>query len=205
LSGRDLRFLKKPLSVLLTLGLGVLVGSYLSLTSAVDDFINYLLLALIFAAGVLIGYDLESSLIELRRNVSYLLLPVATMLGSITSGLLIHLITNAPLNYVLATVAGMGWYTFTGSYIAALNPYYGFIAYTSNILREVYTFLTYHVLHRRLGIKAIAAGGATTMDTTLPLIMSVGGSKAGVMAFLHGFIITLLVPVIVPALAHLNT
>ena len=43
------------------------------------------------------------------------------------------------------------------------------------------------------------------MDTTLPLIISVGGSEAGVMTFLHGFIITLLVPVIVPVLVHLNT
>ena len=50
---------------------------------------------------------------------------------------------------------------------------------------------------------ALAPGGATTMDTTLPIIARTMGSEAALLAFASGATLTVLVPILVPLLIRL--
>ncbi|MEM4427764.1 MAG: lysine exporter LysO family protein [Zestosphaera sp.] len=161
------------------------------------------LLCLIFAVGLSMGLEINKIASMSREKISWgLKLILATLTGSLTGGAVIYLLIGEPaLKYSLAISAGMGWYSFTGTYLASIDPYLGFLGYLSNILREVYTYITYPLLAKKLRYSSISLGGATTMDTTLPVIASVGGSEAGVIAFIHGAFLTLLIPIIVSALA----
>jgi uncharacterized membrane protein YbjE (DUF340 family) len=91
---------------------------------------------------------------------------------------------------------GMGWYTLAGPLItASLGTMAGAVAFFSNFIRELFTFLAYPVFASRLGKRnAITLGGATTMDTTLTIVSAVGGRETAAVSFLHGLIISLLVP-----------
>lgn len=168
-----------------------------------EEFLWSTLLCLIFAVGVSMGLEINKIALMSGEKVSRgLKLILATTTGSLIGGALTYLLLGEPaLKYSLAISAGMGWYSFTGTYLAGIDPYLGFLGYLSNILREVYTYITYPLLAKKLKYSSISLGGATTMDTTLPVIASTGGSEAGILAFIHGVFLTLLIPIILPALA----
>ncbi|MEM0014876.1 MAG: lysine exporter LysO family protein [Zestosphaera sp.] len=184
--------------------LGILAGLALDFRTP-EELVWTVLLGLIFITGVTIGLDFDSVLRTVRRRTLWsLVMPLATVAGSLTGGLVTHLLTGFSLRYSLAIAAGMGWYSFTGTYLGNIDPYVGFLGYVSNVLREVYTYLTYPLLARRWRYSSVSVGGATTMDTTLPLITSVGGAEVGVMAFVHGMLLTVMVPVLIPAITLLS-
>ena len=77
----------------------------------------------------------------------------------------------------------------------------GVIALLSNIFREVLTILLVPLLARFFGkLAPIASGGATCMDTTLPVIHRHLGPRYAVLAAISGIVLTMLVPVLVPLL-----
>lgn len=169
-----------------------------------EELLWTVLFGLIFVTGVSIGLDFDEVLSAVRKKTSRnLVMPLATVAGSLAGGLVGHLLTGFSLKYSLAITAGMGWYSFTGTYLGSIDPYVGFLGYVSNVLREVYTYLTYPLLARRLRYSILSMGGATTMDTTLPLITSVSGPEVGVMAFIHGMLLTIVIPVLIPAITLL--
>jgi uncharacterized membrane protein YbjE (DUF340 family) len=167
-----------------------------------EEFLWVVLLCLIFGVGVSMGLEVDRIVSTSRKRVFQgLKLILATITGSLVGGVVTYFLLGEPaLRYSLAISAGMGWYSFTGTYLAGIDPYLGFLGYLSNVLREVYAYVTYPLLGKKLRYSSISLGGATTMDTTLPVITSVGGPEAGVLAFVHGAFLTLLIPIIVPAL-----
>jgi len=84
------------------------------------------------------------------------------------------------------------------------SPELGALAFLTNLFRELLAFLFVPVLSARLGmLTAIAPCGATAMDTTLPLIQRTAGPTAAVIAFLSGLVLSLVVPILIPALVRL--
>ena len=47
-------------------------------------------------------------------------------------------------------------------------------------------------------LAAVAPGGATTMDVTLPLVKESGGEAVVIPAFISGAVLSILVPILVP-------
>lgn len=94
------------------------------------------------------------------------------------------------------------WYSLTGPpLIAQYSAVYGTLGFLANLTREMFTVLLYPPLAiKRVGKEAaVSMGGATTMDTTLPPLMTkFGGSEVALIAFVHGFVLTALVPFVVP-------
>lgn len=180
---------------------GLVVGLFTNFRVS-EEFLWSTLLCLIFAVGVSMGLEINKAKSMSGEKIYLgLKLILATTTGSLIGGALTYLLLGEPaLRYSLAISAGMGWYSFTGTYLAGIDPYLGFLGYLSNVLREVYTYVTYPVLAKKLRYSSISLGGATTMDTTLPVIASIGGSEAGILAFIHGVFLTLLIPIIVPIL-----
>jgi uncharacterized membrane protein YbjE (DUF340 family) len=80
----------------------------------------------------------------------------------------------------------------------------GTIALLSNIMREIFTLLMTPFLVRIAGpLSPIASGGATSMDTTLPIISLYSGREFAVIALFSGIVLTVLVPFLVPFILSL--
>ena len=72
------------------------------------------------------------------------------------------------------------------------------MALLANIVREVITLLGAPLLVRWFGpLAPITSGGATTMDTTLPVITRWSGQDFVVLSLFHGFVVDFTVPFLV--------
>ena len=94
---------------------------------------------------------------------------------------------------------GFGYYSLSSIFI---SEYYGAelgtIALLSNIFREIITLLGAPVLATIFGrLAPISAGGATSMDTTLPIISQVSGRDMVIVSVFHGFVVDFSVPFLV--------
>ena len=74
----------------------------------------------------------------------------------------------------------------------------GTVALLSNIAREILTLLCAPLMVRWFGnLAPISSGGATTMDTTLPIITQTAGQKYVIVSIFHGFVVDFSVPFLV--------
>ena len=99
----------------------------------------------------------------------------------------------------MAVGAGFGYYSLSSIFITEYKgPELGTIALLSNITREIITLLFAPLLVRWFGnLAPISAGGATTMDTTLPIITRYSGQSFVVVSIFHGFVVDFSVPFLV--------
>ena len=80
----------------------------------------------------------------------------------------------------------------------------GAIALLANIIRELLALVGAPLFVKLFGKYApICSGGATTMDTTLPIITQYSGKEFAVIAILHGIIVDFTVPFFVSFFASL--
>ncbi|MGI6575428.1 MAG: lysine exporter LysO family protein [bacterium] len=190
--------------ILLSLGLGIAAG-YLQLFPLVvkanfDLLINWALGFLLWGVGLEIGSKKE--IVANMRVMGYrvLLLPVAVAVGSIVGTVMMGSLWGMSSGDSAAIGAGFGWYSLSGILLANLrNVELGVLAVLTNVSREILALLLIPLLARHLGpYAAIAPGGATTMDVTLPLIVKIVGSDYALIAFFHGLILSALVPLLIP-------
>jgi uncharacterized membrane protein YbjE (DUF340 family) len=99
----------------------------------------------------------------------------------------------------MAVSAGFGYYSLSSVLITQYKGVeLGTIALLANIIREVLTLLLAPWMVRYFGkLAPISAGGATTMDTTFPVIVKNSGKEFSVLSIYHGFITDLSVPFLV--------
>ena len=99
----------------------------------------------------------------------------------------------------MAVGSGFGYYSLSSIFITQYKgPELGTIALLSNITREIITLLCAPLLVRWFGnLAPISAGGATTMDTTLPIITRYAGQQFVVVSIFHGFVTDFSVPFLV--------
>ena len=155
--------------------------------------LDFVLMALIF----LIGLDLGRMRLKIGHRhlrVSVVLI-ASTFIGSLIGGLLCYLLLKSP--YAIPVALGSGWYSYTAARVFKVSVRWGAIALIANMLRELLCMLLYPLTRGSLREAFISVGGATTMDTTLPIIRVHAGEETSLIAFIHGFIVTLLVPVLV--------
>ncbi|MBR4353017.1 MAG: lysine exporter LysO family protein [Bacteroidales bacterium] len=162
----------------------------------------YLLLVCVgFGLGMEEGFFASLKTLPLRS----LLLPLVTVVGSLTGGLLAWgllswLRTSVPdLTDTLAVTSGFGYYSLSSVLLdEQRGPMVATIALAANLLRELLTLLTAPMLRKWFGPYAIiSSGGATSMDTTLPAAVRYGGSRYAPVSIYHGFVLTVSVPFIV--------
>jgi len=103
------------------------------------------------------------------------------------------------LREVLAVGAGFGYYSLSSIFISRLhNDSLGVIALLSNILREILTLILVPLLVKYFGkLAGIASGGATSMDTTFPVISKYSGKDYAIISLFSGIVLTMLVPLLV--------
>ena len=123
-------------------------------------------------------------------------------IGSIAGTVIMGLLLGAPAAESAALGAGFGWYSFSGVLLTRLHSLeLGTLAFLTNVSREVLAILLIPLVARYGGAHAaLAPGGATTMDVTLPFIVKFAGSDMALLAFINGLTLTILVPILIPLL-----
>lgn len=88
----------------------------------------------------------------------------------------------------LAVGSGFGYYSLSSIFIADLRgPNWATIALLCNVMRELFTLLAAPLVARWCGpLAAVSIGGATTFDTTLPIITQAAGRPYAVVSVFHG-------------------
>ena len=157
---------------------------------------TYILYLLMFCVGMSLGAD-RPILSRIRGlNPRMILLPLMTIIGTLAGCLCVSpLIDISPLDS-MAVGAGMGYYSLSSIFIGELRGLeLGAIALISNITREIFTLLLAPWVAKRFGpLSAISIGGATTFDTTLPIITRATGEQYAIVSIYHGCVTDFSVP-----------
>ena len=182
------------------LGLLLALSGWIRVSEQVSDFCFYALAALMACVGASIGSDPQTLKNFRALNPRLVLLPLCTILGTLVATALVSLLlSHRSLTDCLAVGSGFAYYSLSSIFITEYRgAELGTIALLSNISRELITFLAAPLLVRWFGrLAPIAAGGATTMDTTLPIIARTSGNDLVVVSLFHGFVVDFSVPFLV--------
>ncbi|WP_300906674.1 lysine exporter LysO family protein [uncultured Desulfovibrio sp.] len=160
------------------------------------DVTLYVLWLLMLLVGLSIGADrrLGEILRTLRPRV--LLLPLATTVGTFAGVAAASFFLAYSLADCLAVGAGFAYYSLSSIFITQYKgAELGTVALLSNILREILTLVGTPLLVRLLGpLAPISCGGASTMDTTLPVIARYAGREWIFISIVHAMILDFSVP-----------
>lgn len=163
--------------------------------------VSYITLcALIFLVGFMIGNDVEIFQKFRSLNMLYMLLPLMTIVGTLAGcAITTTLLPHRSLSDCLAVGSGMGYYSLSSVLITqSKGAELGTIALLANIVREVITLLGAPLMVKLFGkLAPISVGGATTMDTTLPILTNACGKDFVIVSIFHGFIVDFSVPFLV--------
>jgi len=189
---------------------GCLISWYLSSYGiAINlDISRYVLYLLMLQVGLSIGSD--KNIIQILKGIRpvLLLVPLATIIGTLSFTVVASFfISKWNIFDCLAIGSGFAYYSLSSILITELKTAssgiqfateLGTIALMANIIREIMALLGAPVFAKFFGrLAPICAGGATTMDTTLPIITKYSGKDMVFIAILHGILVDLSVPFLV--------
>jgi uncharacterized membrane protein YbjE (DUF340 family) len=182
--------------------LGILAGMNALVPVAVlkNDPSTYALYILMLLVGMGIGADKKAWEVLKKARLKIILVPLTVVIGTLLGAAAVSpFLKNISLRESLAVGAGFGYYSLSSIFIGQISgKTLGVVALISNILREIITLLGTPLLLKFFGqLAPIAAGGATSMDTTLPVITKFTGKEYAVISVFSGVVLTMLVPFLV--------
>lgn len=193
--------MKGSLTIVAFFALGIVCGKlWPDLHGLSRDTSFYVLCALMFCVGVTVGSDTAALRSFRRISPRLMLLPVATILGTLAGCAFAGpLLTGRSITDCMAVGSGFGYYSLSSIFITEYRgAELGTVALLSNIVRELAALLLAPILVKWFGrLAPISAGGATTMDTTLPIISRCSGPRFIVPSIYHGFVTDFSVPFLV--------
>ena len=160
----------------------------------------YVLCLLMFSVGISIGQDRNAFRQFRSLSPRMLFLPVMTVFGTYMGVMVVGLFfRERTLTEYLAVGSGFGYYSLSSILITQYKGVeLGTIALLANIFREILTLLLAPWMVKYFGkLALISAGGATTMDTTFPLIVRNSGKEYSIVSIYHGFVMDFSVPFLV--------
>lgn len=209
--------MKGSLLVVACFVLGCLLGwmGWLPTFVQEHDLSVYVLYLLMFQVGLSIGSDSKLKQILRSLRPKLLLVPLATIVGTLTFTTLVSfLLSRWSVFDCLAIGSGFAYYSLSSILItqlkepllgAQLAAELGTIALIANILRELFALLGAPLFVRYFGrLAPICAGGATTMDTTLPIITRCCGNELVFVSIFHGILVDFSVPFLVSFFCSLS-
>ena len=192
--------MKTSLLIVLFFVIGILVGwqGWLPGFSNLDAS-AYVLYGLMFLVGISMGIDKKSFRLLIKSSWKVFLVPLTVIVGSLIGSMVVAAFITK-INFVdsLSVGAGFGYYSLSSIMIGEVRgEELGTIALLANLFRELFTLLLAPALVWSFGkLAPIASGGATAMDTTLPVITKFSGKEYAAISILSGTVLTLLVPLL---------
>lgn len=198
---RGLKVMKGSLIVVEFFVIGLLGGIEKMVPSwLLDGDVSFVALCgLLLFVGLGIGLNPEMKKEVRSLSPRMALLPVVTIIGSWFGALLIRTVLHRTLSDCMAINSGFAYYSLSSIFITEYRgAELGTIALLANIIREMLTLLGAPLMARWFGpLAPISAGGATTMDTTLPILSQTVGQRYIALSIYHGFVVDFTVPFLV--------
>ncbi len=187
-------------AAIVSLFLGILCGRWVfspQLTAFFAQLSPYVLYLLMFAVGISVGTNKLVFQKVGEYHLKILLIPFGVITGSILGGMIASFLLSYPLGEGTAIACGMGWYSLAGVLLTDLSSAQaGSVAFLSNLMREIISFLLIPPIAKYLNhFTAIAPAGATSEDTTLPMLILHTSEEMVVLSVFNGVICSAAVPV----------
>ena len=188
---------------------GILCGQFIFSEATCAIFANiadYSLYLLMLCVGISIGMNKNAFQKIKEYHVRILIIPIGIVIGSILGGYVCALVFDMPLSLCMSISSGMGWYSLSGVLIGNLaGAQAGSIAFLSNLLREILSFFSIPIIAKYLNFyTTIAPAGATSEDTTLPMMIKYTNEETTIMAVFNGVACSALVPILINFFSYLN-
>ncbi len=192
------------LLMVLALILGLMYGlfgldfAFLNLISENTDMVLYILM---FSVGISIGMQ-KGIFSKIREyHLKIFIIPIGIIIGSLLGGVICSLILKMPIGYGTAITSGLGWYSLAGVTLSNLvTAEIGSIAFMSNLMREMFSFVLIPFLAVHFNYyTCIAPAGATSEDTTLPLMLKYTDEETVGLSVFNGVICSMMVPFLISA------
>ena len=176
---------------------GFLIGlTGLSFLQHATEASEYTLIFLLFLIGIQLrnnGMSLKQIVLNRRGMIVAAVVVVSALVGGAISALLLGL----PIKTGLAMASGFGWYSLSGILMTeSYGPVIGSATFFNDLARELIAIMVIPGLIQRSRSTALGLCGATSMDFTLPVLQRSGGVEIVPAAIVHGFILSLLVPLL---------
>lgn len=184
---------------------GVFIGAWGLNPSWCEGAAIYALYLLMACVGFSLGSDNEAIKALRSQPIKVFLVPLATIVGTYAGVLSISwfISDQMSLNDQLAIGSGFGYYSLSSVLLSELKgAEIGAIALLVNVMRELITVVAAPLIVRYFSPFAlICSGGATTLDVTLPIIITNCGSGMVAVAIFQGVVVDLSVPFLVTLFA----
>ncbi|MGY0155500.1 lysine exporter LysO family protein [Edwardsiella tarda] len=181
---------------------GVVVGGFLlGLTqwpwlSNATHASEYALIWLLF----LVGLQLRNSGMsptQILLNRRGMMIGCVVCVSALAGGALAAVLLGLPIKTGLAIASAYGWYSLSGIMLTeAFGPVIGSAAFFNDLARELFAIMMIPTLIQHHRGSALGLCGATSMDFTLPVLQRSGGLELVPAAIVHGFLLSLLAPVL---------
>ena len=170
----------------------------------VGEVSRWALYALLLFVGLGVGSDSHFS--EILRTVrpKLLLVPLATITGTLSFSALVAWLTGLAVPDGLAVGSGFTYYSLSSVLITQLKApligeaaaaWLGTVALLTNVFKEIAVLVGAPLMVRLAGpLAPICVGGAASMDVLLPSITSASGRQWAFVSVLHGAIVDFSVP-----------
>lgn len=176
-------------------GMGGLSGEAAAWISGRSEWV---LMLLMFSVGLSVGSNRDIFRRLRKMDMRVWMVPAGVIAGSLAGGALCGLFLPLGLRESAGVGAGMGWYSLAGVMLTDFcGAEVGAVAFLSNLLRELLSFLTIPLAVKHLNpYAAIALAGATSEDTTLPILMRHASAEMVVYSVINGVLTSAAVPVL---------
>lgn len=195
------------LLIVFTVALGMVLGHFVlpdALAVHYGQIIQLGLYLLLFLVGLDLGRH-EGMLSSVRQaGLRVILVPLAVMVGTFTVTALAGLLLPLGPKDCVAAAAGFGWYSLAPTLLAPYSLTVSATAFLSNVLHELFAIVLAPIVAQRFGyIETVALPGAAAMDTVLPVVVSATDQRMAIYSFTSGVILSLSVPLFIPAIIAL--
>jgi len=191
--------MKDSLIIIAFFAAGLFLGIYDFLPEMMinNSYSTYALYLLLFLVGISMGADKKTWLLFKNKGKQLIFVPAAITAGSLAGACAVSVfLSEISLKEAAAIGAGFGYYSLSSIIIAEIHSdILGVTALLSNISREIITLALTPFFVKYFGpLSSVASGGATAMDTTLPVIAKFSGKEIAAVALFSGFVLTVLTP-----------
>lgn len=186
----------------ISLVLGIVCGQWVfsppmvEVCSQIADVALYLLM---FAVGISVGMNKEAFRKVKKYHVKIFIIPIGTIIASCVAGMLGAFLLGEPLRNGASIASGLGWYSLSGVLLTDLvNANVGAVAFLSNLLREIFSFFSIPFIAKHFNYyTAIAPAGATSEDTTLPMMIKYTSEDTVMISVFNGVLCSAAVPFLI--------
>lgn len=190
--------------IIIAVVLGMLAGRFVLPDAVVihcGTVINFGLYLLLFLVGLDMGKQGTLMADIKAAGLKVFLVPVSVAVGTLGAAAIAGLFLPLGVKDSMAAAAGFGWYSLAPTLLAPYSLAVSAVAFLSNVMREIFAIIFIPIVAKYVGyVECTALPGAAAMDTVLPVVVGATHERITIYSFASGVILSLAVPILVPAI-----